>query len=169
MHSQLAQKHQRTLSGDERTSKETLFHTIGYEQSETAEFLKRLQLHDVDLVVDVREMPLSRKKGFSKNQLRTSLEGAGIEYLHMQTLGAPKAIRDQLRIDGSWFQYVKKYTKVLNERQRDVMVLVGIAKTQRICLLCFERKPEECHRSLVAREMENHGNGAKLKVEHIRY
>ncbi|MET0500504.1 MAG: DUF488 family protein [Candidatus Binatia bacterium] len=51
----------------------------------------------------------------------------------------------------------------------DVMTLIGIARERRICQLCFERKPEECHRSLVARDMEFCGNGANLKVEHIRY
>ncbi|PYJ68778.1 MAG: hypothetical protein DME75_12325 [Verrucomicrobia bacterium] len=47
--------------------------------------------------------------------------------------------------------------------------LVTLAATRRICLLCFERNPGECHRSLIAREMEQRSNGLNLKVEHISY
>jgi uncharacterized protein (DUF488 family) len=152
-----------------RISQKTLFFTIGYEQTEPSKFLNLLRSFQVDLVVDVRQMPLSRKKGFSKNQLRTLLDERGIEYVHVQTLGAPKQIRDRLRENGSWYEYVKGYEKVLSQRTQDVMLLVEQAKERRICLLCFERKAEECHRSLVAREMEKHGNDSNLTVEHIRY
>ena len=147
----------------------TLFHTIGYEQSAPDEFLDRLRVHQVNLIVDVREIPLSRKKGFSKHQLRTLLEGRGVDYLHIQALGAPKVIRERLRESGAWFEYVKSYEMVLSKRIEDVMTLIEMAKERRICLLCFERRPEECHRMLVARAMESHGNSANLKVEHIRY
>lgn len=147
----------------------TQFFTIGYEQNEPESFLKLLRDNRIDVVVDVRQMPLSRKKGFSKNQLRELLAGEGIDYVHMQTLGAPKTIRDRLHENGSWWEYVKGYEKVLADRGEDVLSLIDFAKGQRICLLCFERKPEECHRSLVAREMEKRGNGSNLRVEHIRY
>jgi len=78
-------------------------------------------------------------------------------------------IRDRLRDNGSWYEYVKGYEKILAQRTEDVMLLIEHAKDRRICLLCFERKAEECHRSLVAREMEKRGNGSNLRVEHIRY
>jgi uncharacterized protein (DUF488 family) len=147
-----------------------VFHSLGYEQSEPEDYLRRLKKHNVSVVVDVRDVALSRKRGFSKNQLRESLAEAGIEYIHLQTLGAPKELRDDLRAGGSWWTYVKQYTsKVLSRRGEDIDLLIDLATRERISLLCFEREPRECHRSLVADEMVKRGNGRNLLVEHIRY
>lgn len=144
------------------------FFTIGYEQSEPHEFVRRLQSHGVQLVVDVRDMPLSRKRGFSKDQLQALLAEADIDYLHVKALGAPKELRDPLRAGGSWWQYVKGYEALLCTRTAEVESLCQLAGERRICLLCFERNPAECHRSLVAREMERRSAG-RASVEHIRY
>lgn len=151
------------------TAQAVTFFTIGYEQSEPEEFLRRLQSNGVELVVDVRDMPLSRKRGFSKNQLQTLLAEADIEYLHVKPLGAPKEIRHPLRAGGSWWEYVKGYEAVLRTRQTEVENLCHLAAQKSICLLCFERDPADCHRSLVAREMERRAGKHLLSVEHIRY
>lgn len=145
------------------------FFTIGYEQSTTRNFLSRLRSHEVEILVDVREIPLSRKPGFSKNQLASTLENAGIEYRHIVNLGAPKRLRERLRRGGSWGDYIKGYNVVLQREVEWVDELVSLAATRRICLLCFERNAGECHRSLIAREMEQRSNGLKLRVEHISY
>ncbi len=58
----------------------TVFHSLGYEQSESADYVRRLREHKVWVVVDVRDLPVSRKRGFSKSQLRETLANAGIEY-----------------------------------------------------------------------------------------
>jgi len=160
--------HPRNSRPKARTSA-TSFCTVGYEQNDPASFLKLLDQRGVELVIDVRQMPLSRKKGFSKNQLRALLAGAGIDYLHMQTLGAPKEIRNRLRENGSWPEYVLGYEKVLKQRQDDIQTLIELAQQKRICLLCFERRPEECHRSLVAAEMEKLSDRYSVLVDHIRY
>lgn len=145
------------------------FFTIGYEQSEPALFLKLLREREVEIVVDVRAVPISRKPGFSKNQLSAALERAGIEYRHVVALGAPKRLRDRLRAGGSWWEYVKGYTACLKKVVNEVDDLVTLAATRRICLLCFERNAAECHRSLIANEMERRSAGLKLQVEHIKY
>jgi uncharacterized protein (DUF488 family) len=143
--------------------------TIGYEQSDPVSFLRLLKLHKIDLIVDVRQIPLSRKKGFSKNQLKQMLAKGGIDYFHMQALGAPKVIRDRLRNSGSWHEYVRSYLKVLETKEEEVLTLFQFAQRQSICLLCFERRPEECHRSLITRDMEARKNGLAVYIEHIRY
>jgi len=122
----------------------------------------------VEVVVDVRKTPLSRKKGFSKNQLQGALSENGIRYVHVAALGAPKEIRDRLHSDGTWWEYVKAYEKVLESRRAELLDLVELASSQRACLLCFERDPSACHRSLVAREMTRLGNGRHLQVCHIQ-
>lgn len=58
-------------------------YTIGYEGTDIERFVKTLTAVGVEAVADVRAVPLSRKKGFSKNSLREHLESAGIKYLSM--------------------------------------------------------------------------------------
>lgn len=150
--------------------KTTVFHTLGYEQSDVQDYISRLEEHGVTVVVDVRDMPLSRKKGFSKNQLNTLLEEAGISYIHYRSLGAPKALRVELIETGRWSNYASKYRdQVLRHRKDEVDELVDLAREETISLLCFERDPMECHRSIVAREMEKRAKGFELSVKHIRY
>jgi len=146
-----------------------IFFTIGYEQSEPREFLRRLQQNLVEVVVDVRDMPLSRKRGFSKNQLQELLESVDIEYIHVKALGAPKSTRDPLRAGGSWWEYVKGYNRVLAAQTVEVDRLIELARGKRICLLCFERDPAECHRSLIALDMTKRSGTRLLTPEHIRY
>lgn len=159
----------RTRTGKSGAALATVFFTTGYEQSEPEEFVRRLQANGVEMVVDVRDMPLSRKRGFSKNQLQELLSEADIDYLHVKALGAPKEIRDPLRAGGSWWDYVKGYSRVLRAQAAEVDALVKLSREKRICLLCFERNPAECHRSLVAREMKQRAKELPVQVEHIRY
>jgi uncharacterized protein (DUF488 family) len=147
----------------------TAFFTVGYEQSEPENFIRRLQDNGVEMIVDVRDMPLSRKRGFSKNQLQELLEEVDIDYLHVKPLGAPKEIRDPLRAGGSWWEYVKGYERVLRNQTAQIDALIKLSREKRICLLCFERNPAECHRSMVAREMERRAKEFPVQVEHILY
>lgn len=145
-----------------------MFWTTGYEQTTPDMFISLLSRTGVEVIVDVRKTPLSRKKGFSKNQLRGVLAGSGIDYVHVAALGAPKEIRDRLHNGGTWREYVKEYEKVLETQRPEVMNLVNLVSSRRACLLCFERDATACHRSLVAREMTRLGNGRNLKVSHIQ-
>jgi uncharacterized protein (DUF488 family) len=147
-----------------------LFFTLGYEKSDLEAFIGRLQEHSVTMVVDVRSLPLSRKKGFSKKALTLHLHQAGIDYRHIPALGAPKALRQKRKAGGLWADYVVGYTDlVLRPNRLEVVALADLAATEVISLLCFERNPEECHRSLLAAEMISRSKTHSLKVEHIRY
>jgi hypothetical protein len=75
--------------------------TIGYEGYATAEWLAALRAQGVETIIDVRDLPLSRKRGFSKSQLRESLEAVGIEYLHVRALGNPRQYREALHQEWS--------------------------------------------------------------------
>ncbi|MBU1626147.1 DUF488 domain-containing protein, partial [bacterium] len=66
-------------------------YTIGYEGRETDEFISELKKHDITRLIDIRENPFSRKKGFYKSALKTALENQGIEYIHLKALGTPSA------------------------------------------------------------------------------
>ena len=64
--------------------------TIGYEQTALRDFIQTLREEGIACVIDVRDLPQSRRAGFSKRQLAASLEEAGIAYVHLKALGTPK-------------------------------------------------------------------------------
>jgi uncharacterized protein (DUF488 family) len=67
--------------------------TIGYEGKAADGFVDDLVESGVQILVDVRELPLSRKRGFSKTALSELVQQAGIEYLHLRALGSPRKSR----------------------------------------------------------------------------
>lgn len=125
--------------------------TFGYEGLTIEAFIDRLVEARVELIVDVREMPLSRKKGFSKTAFRESLVSAGIDYQHRPRLGCPKPVRDRYKTDHDWAAYTKGFLAHLATEQREVADLAIAARERRACLVCFEADFNHCHRTYVAR------------------
>lgn len=123
--------------------------TIGYEQATLTDFIRTLQHEGVKTLVDVRELPISRRKGFSKSALAEALSASGIEYRHEKRLGSPSQIRKQLREDGNYVRFFREFAKYLG-LQRDVMTDLASSSSGTIALMCYERNQEECHRTLVA-------------------
>lgn len=134
------------------------FYTIGYEGTDIERFVATLKLVGIEALADVRAVALSRKKGFSKAALRSRLEAEGIRYFHFVELGDPKPGRDAARA-GQFAEFKRIYTSHLIQPQPQAAVgelssLIGQATT---CLLCFERDPKICHRSIVATQLKKHG------------
>lgn len=124
--------------------------TVGYEGRVAAELLALLIDNNIELVVDVRELPLSRKKGFSKSTLSASLDEAGVGYRHMRALGNPKHLRHALKEGLSFDDFADDFRDILAAHM-DVIEELGVVATEhRVCLLCFEADAERCHRSIVA-------------------
>ncbi|KAA3449724.1 hypothetical protein C7I87_15530 [Mesorhizobium sp. SARCC-RB16n] len=134
--------------------------TIGYEGSDVEDFVSVLKAAKVELLVDVRDLPLSRKPGFSKNSLRSHLESSAIDYLHTKVLGDPKEGRLAARSgDRQRFERIFR-SHVANEAaKKTIRELALQAETKNICLMCFERDHKDCHRSIVCEEM--------LKIKNI--
>lgn len=125
-------------------------YTIGYEGLGIDEFISLLKAYDIETVVDIRELPLSRKPGFSKTALSNTLQLTGLEYIHVAALGCPKPVRDQYREDGNWQLYTKGFTKYLSTQASAVESLSTLASTSSCALLCYEADFNFCHRSMVA-------------------
>ena len=69
--------------------------TVGYEGRTLDEFVQLLLAARVERVVDVRALPLSRRRGFSKTPLKCALAAQGIEYVHVRAAGNPyRNLRD---------------------------------------------------------------------------
>lgn len=138
--------------------------TIGYEQAKPDAVLAELKAAKVDLLVDTRAVAASRKPGFSKRQLAASLDEAGISYLHLQKLGTPASGRTAARAGDFktlWRIYNKHLKTAGAVEEMDELIRLVKSK-QRVCLLCFERDHNECHRSRIA-EIVHERTGASVR------
>jgi uncharacterized protein (DUF488 family) len=139
-------------------------YTFGYEGFDVASFIARLKTVGITAIVDVRKLPLSRKKGFSKTALGSHLKDAGIGYFHAPALGCPKAIRNRYREDGNWLAYTRDFRDYLETQEATVRQIAKFAQSSTVCLICFEADFNFCHRTYVARATMRAGG---LQVQHI--
>lgn len=139
--------------------------TIGYEKSEVHDFVATLIDSEVEVLVDIRDRAQSRKKGFSKTALSEAVGNAGIEYLHVKALGDPKEGRDAAR-SGQIEKFKTIFSSVLSgETAQFALDEVGaLAQSKRICLMCYEKDHEYCHRKMVSDELMEKFD---LKVVHL--
>jgi uncharacterized protein (DUF488 family) len=127
----------------------TIF-TIGYEQATQAAVVTALREAGVEVLADIRYLPLSRRPGFSKSSLRAAVEEAGIEYRHLRDLGTPAEGRAAAR-RGDHATLARVYAGQLElpEALKQMAELRALAEQERVCLLCYERDAAVCHRSLL--------------------
>ncbi|GAA4213806.1 DUF488 domain-containing protein [Sphingomonas endophytica] len=127
-------------------------YTIGYEGATMAGFIATLQAAGVRRVIDVRALPLSRRPGFSKSPLAASLGEAGIDYVHLKALGTTKRGRDAAKKgDVATLTAVYEVQLDLPEAQAQAAQMLALADEMPSALLCFERDPCHCHRTLLLR------------------
>jgi uncharacterized protein (DUF488 family) len=124
--------------------------TIGYEGAAMDEFLAALKNAGVERLIDVRALPLSRRPGFSKSPLRSTLEEAGIEYVHLKALGTPAEGRSAARA-GRHADLKRIYAGQLELPEAIVQGarMIELAQEKPSALLCFEREPAHGHRTLL--------------------
>lgn len=134
---------------------QNILYTAGYEGENIQQFVLKLLTNQVELVVDVREIPLSRKRGFSKSQLKSILNDYKINYVHYKQLGSPRDIRHKLHSDGNYNEFFKCYKEYINSQEEVLQELKEVVTQENTCLMCFENNPHLCHRSVVAGTLSN--------------
>ena len=124
--------------------------TIGYEGTTVPEFIAALKKAGVERVIDVRALPLSRRPGFSKSALRSALEQAGVDYVHLKALGTPADGRAAARA-GRHAELERIYAGQLELPEAMVQgaQMLELARERPSALLCMEREPAHCHRTLL--------------------
>ena len=142
--------------------------TIGYEGRAPNEFLSTLRRNGVVRVADVRQLPMSRKPGFSKSALAAFLTAHGIEYVGFPKLGTPPDIRDRYKRSGDFARLRRDYLAYLGSQGPAVEELRELAAQGGCALLCFERDPAKCHRSILA-EVVAGGPGWAFQAEHLGF
>ncbi len=148
-----------------RTSREggdrELF-TIGYERRSGAQLVEALLQFGIEVLVDVRQVPISRKPDFRASALQEFCVESGIDYQSWTELGSTKAQRDRLRESGD----IKTFRRVFRQfvkrgRCEVVSKLARFSRTRRVALMCYERLHEDCHRSVIA-DLVAEENGATV-------
>ena len=125
---------------------ERLF-TIGYQGRTVSGLVRALVDAGVERVIDVRELPLSRKRGFSKTPLSAALAEVGIAYVHLRAAGNPyrHEAHDIERCLALYRAHLDRRPDVVDEIRQ-------LATAAPAALLCAEADPSHCHRSVIARK-----------------
>lgn len=138
-------------------------YTIGYGTRELADFLALLRKHRISYLIDIRSRPYSKfRPDFCRDPLRKGLSNAGIRYAYMGDLlgGTPDdpTCYTDGKADYQKISSTDSYSRGIARLKR------ASEQDPRVCLMCSEMKPEECHRSkLIGRSLSEAG----IPVLHI--
>jgi len=124
--------------------------SVGYERHrDHRAFARHLAEAGVERLIDVRELAISRRRGFAKNALTEALNDAGVGYVHVKALGNPKPLRDVYK-SGKVEEGRSRYRAYLRSEHLDVLrELVPLLKERRSALMCVEHHSQSCHRSVI--------------------
>lgn len=151
------------------SSEYAIVYTIGYEGYTIENFIKKLKASNIQQLIDVREIALSRKNGFSRSALKSELNKVGIRYEHLKDLGSPKNIRNQLKssnlTDEDYKKFFQEYKKHINDEDvlKNISIIEGLARRKKSVIMCFERDYKICHRSIIAEKLKERG----WRVNHL--
>jgi uncharacterized protein (DUF488 family) len=124
-------------------------YTIGYTGFSVQDFVSKLSDAGIECLIDTRELPISRKKGFAKTALRQHLEEAGITYHHFRLLGSPRIHRHEVRETGDYAQFfaaVRQHIASPDATQQ-LQEAILLARSSTSCLMCCCPDWTLCHRS----------------------
>jgi uncharacterized protein (DUF488 family) len=135
--------------------------TIGHSNQELPQFLALLAQHGVTAVADVRSHPTCWLAHFEGKPLAASLRSAGIEYVFLgQELGARRAEQECYEDGRADYERIARLPAFRRGLDR---IRKGLDK-HRICLLCAEKEPLDCHRTIL---VCRHLRGADIVIRHI--
>src|SRR3954447_5570102 len=155
------------------------FATIGVYGFNGPGFIRALREGEVGIVLDVRQRRGVRGSEYAwanSKRLQAALGEAGIGYSHLPELAPTTEMRqlqyeeDARKGEGKRSrtelapEYARRYTEEVLDRV-DPEPIVRFVGDKRAALLCVERDPEACHRSLIAARLEG---DLSLEVEHLR-
>jgi uncharacterized protein (DUF488 family) len=155
-----------TRSGDGCDVYRLNLYTLGYQGVDVDTYVQKLKAAGVGIVADVRETPWSHRRGFCKNVLSTELSKAGIEYVHVKSAGNPKANR---RTAPDLAECLRRYKYYLDENPTGIADLIEVvrmaaSRKRTVCLTCFEKDVNDCHRSVLVNAMQKQ---IKIRPVHL--
>ena len=122
--------------------------TIGYIGLTMDGFIGGLVANGIECLIDTRDIPISRKRGFSKSALAAELKVAGIAYRHFRLLGSPRRDRQELRMTGDYDRFFTEVDRHLatSEAKRAISEAIEVARSMSSCLMCCCPDWQYCHR-----------------------
>jgi uncharacterized protein (DUF488 family) len=130
--------------------------TVGHSTHPIERFTALLQQHGIEVLADVRSTPFSRfNPQFNRASLAHSMTSAGMQYEFLgEELGARS--NDPACFENGRVSYARLAATPLF--RRGLERLRAAAATRRVAMMCAEREPLDCHRTiLIARELEREG------------
>jgi uncharacterized protein (DUF488 family) len=131
--------------------------SVGYSGHTPETFLELLRRNGIQVVADVRDRPLSRKKGFGKGALEPFLLANGVGYVHLKALGAPAPVRDAYKETGDVEAFRAAYARHLAGQGLAIGELEALARQEPTAMLCLEADASVCHRHVLARQLTADG------------
>jgi len=124
--------------------------SVGYERhKDHRAFAEHLRVNSIERLIDVRELPISRRRGYAKTALSEAMHEVGIEYVHMKALGNPKPLRDLYK-SGRVAEGRDAYQQFLFRERRDALdALAPLLQEKRSVLMCVEHDASTCHRTVI--------------------
>lgn len=139
-------------------------YTIGYGGRSKEQFQNILKENDIGLIIDIRARPTGFRGCYTNYNDKTKgiekmLHKAGIKYIWYEKLG------NKFRFSKDWEEMEMRYTRYLNEIRESLVQFfesiheqIECSSTRKgICIMCAEKNPERCHRSIVAKFFEKEG------------
>lgn len=127
--------------------------TVGHSTRDEDKFRELLRAHEIQVVVDVRSFPGSRRyPQFNRPELAEALARVGITYQHERRLGGRRSPRAD-SVNTAWKNLsFRAYADHLEteEFRAGVEALLEVAREQRTVVMCAEAVWWRCHRSLIA-------------------
>jgi len=132
-------------------SMKTLF-TMGYTQKSLKDFVTLLKKNNIEKLIDIRLKNKSQLAGFAKGEdLKFLLDDLlSIKYSYQPLLAPTEEMLDKYRTNKNWEDYVISFTQLMQERDMNNILKKEILDVDRVCLLCSEDIPKQCHRRLLA-------------------
>jgi len=133
---------------------ENIIFTTGYERESVESFFSKVLQAQIETIIDVRSNPVSRKYGFSKNALKRFCAKFDIEYWHIPEVGIPSRMRENLTSEDEYKRVFLEYeTEILPGLKTHLKKIEQLARNKPSVLVCFERNANYCHRSYLARSV----------------
>lgn len=135
-------------------------YTVGYEGRTPDDVLSLLNSNNIEILLDVRIRPQSRKPGFSKRRLSELCEHSRISYKHMKELGTPREMMDRIKAGNGYDSDIfDEYKRYMLTQEESLESLALIATQNLTCLLCYELDANVCHRIIIAKEISKRLGG----------
>jgi uncharacterized protein (DUF488 family) len=137
--------------------------SIGYGNRQISDFIALLHLNGITTIVDIRSNPFSRfQPNYNKNKLQAILYENGISYVFKGDELGGKPQNHMLYKNGKLNYKLVNATKQYQETIAELIEAASIG--EKICLMCCELNPDNCHRkTLIAETLLKIG----IAVNHI--